>query len=404
MYRAKLVGKGRYQFFDRAEDLATRSLQESRQQISQALKNDEFVLFYQPKVNMRTGEVLGAEALIRWDHPERGLLSPAQFLPLVENDDLALVMGQWVIEQALAQLKVWNERGLCLEVSVNVFARQLQEDGFVASLQSALARFPEVKPEQFTIEVLETSALAELAKISSIIDQCWALGVKSALDDFGTGYSTLAYLKGLPAAILKIDQTFVRDMLDDPEDLAILNGVLGLANAFGRIPIAEGVETERHGELLLDLGCELAQGYGIARPMPADEFPGWLDEWAPNESWQSRPIRGDQQIRLIFAMVEHRAWVKSIEKHLESGQACPPLDRDGCAFARWLNEHGHAMELSDHDLAQLNDLHAKAHRVAEDVIEGDGETSLEDLFEVRDQLLVCLDEIEQSLCKLDRAH
>jgi len=179
----------------------------------------------------------------------------------------------------------WRAAGLDLGVSVNVGARQLQQPNFVERLQTILAEHPQVEPASLELEVLETSALADMAQVSQVIEDCTNIGVKFALDDFGTGYSSLTYLKRLRVTLLKIDQSFVRDMLDDPEDLAILQGVIGLAAAFRRDVIAEGVETIAHGTFLLHLGCELAQGYGIARPMPAEQLPAWVAAWLPDMAW-----------------------------------------------------------------------------------------------------------------------
>jgi EAL domain-containing protein (putative c-di-GMP-specific phosphodiesterase class I) len=243
------------------------------------------VLYYQPKVNMRTGTVIGAEALIRWQHPERGLLPPADFLPIIEDHPIGVELGEWVIEAALLQIRDWNAAGLDIPVSVNVGARQLQQGDFAARLSQMLAARPEVRPNQLELEVLETSALEDVAQVSERMHACRALGVSFALDDFGTGYSSLTYLKRLPANLLKIDQSFVRDMLDDPDDLAIVKGVIGLATAFRRKIIAEGVETVAHGSRLLSLGCDLAQGYGIARPMPATALPDWVAAWRPDAAW-----------------------------------------------------------------------------------------------------------------------
>jgi EAL domain-containing protein (putative c-di-GMP-specific phosphodiesterase class I) len=173
-----------------------------------------------------------------------------------------------------------------MPVSVNIGARQLQQGNFVQQLQAILARHPQVNPSQLALEVLETSALADMAQVSQVIEDCAQIGVTFALDDFGTGYSSLTYLKRLPVTLLKIDQSFVRDMLDDENDLAILKGVINLAQAFHRQVIAEGVETIAHGTALLNLGCELAQGYGIARPMPAQDLPGWAASWRPDAAWQ----------------------------------------------------------------------------------------------------------------------
>ena len=243
------------------------------------------MLFYQPKVNLRSGQVVGMEALIRWQHPDKGLLNPGQFLPVIEDHALSVVLGDWVIETAIRQVAAWLDQGLTLEVSVNVGARQLQQDDFVDKLRECLARHPSVSPRFLTMEVLETSALEDLGRTSKVIEACAQIGVDFALDDFGTGYSSLTYLKHLPVTLIKIDQSFVSGLLNDTEDLAILEGVVGLAHAFKRQVIAEGMETPAHGRRLLALGCELAQGYGIARPMPASEVPRWLDQWQPDASW-----------------------------------------------------------------------------------------------------------------------
>jgi diguanylate cyclase (GGDEF)-like protein/PAS domain S-box-containing protein len=293
MYQAKLAGKNRCHVFDADLDSSLRVRNESLERIRLALAKGEFVLHYQPKVNMRKGLVIGAEALIRWQHPERGLLTPATFLPVIEDHPLAVEVGEWVIDTALNQIEAWNGDGLDLTVSVNIGARQLQQSDFVQRLQAILARHPHVNPALLELEVLETSALADMEQVSQVIEKCDQMGIKFALDDFGTGYSSLTYLKRLRVALLKIDQSFVRDMLDDPDDLAILEGVIGLAAAFKRDVIAEGVETVAHGTALLHLGCELAQGYGIARPMPADQLPAWAASWQPDEVWSNLSWPGD---------------------------------------------------------------------------------------------------------------
>jgi diguanylate cyclase (GGDEF)-like protein/PAS domain S-box-containing protein len=285
MYQAKLTGRRRYHVFDAGKDSNSRVHFESLERIRLALSEREFVLHYQPKVNMRSGKVVGAEALIRWQHPQRGQLAPALFLPVIEDDALAIAIGEWVIETALTQVELWRATGLDIPVSVNVGARQLQQTDFLDRLRLLLAAHRQLLPSCLELEILETSALEDVAQVSQLIESCAQLGIGFALDDFGTGYSSLTYLKRLRANTLKIDQSFVRDMLDDPDDLAILQGVIGLASAFKRQVIAEGVETVAHGTLLLQLGCELAQGYGIAHPMPGVELPGWVRNWKPDPAW-----------------------------------------------------------------------------------------------------------------------
>lgn len=288
MYQAKLAGKDCYHIFDAKHDSSIRAQNELLQRIRLALSDHEFLLYFQPKVNMRTGKVIGAEALIRWQHPERGLLGPAQFLPIIEDHALAVAVGEWVIDAALAQVESWRRAGLDIPVSVNVGARQLQQADFVDRLRAILGAHPQVSPSCLELEILETTALEDIVQVSKLIASCAQLGVSFALDDFGTGYSSLTYLKRLQVRMLKIDQSFVRNMLEDPDDLSILQGVIGLAAAFKREVIAEGVETVKHGSMLLEMGCDLAQGYGIARPMPALELPAWALAWRPEPDWDKK--------------------------------------------------------------------------------------------------------------------
>ncbi len=288
MYMAKESGKNRYHLFDIAQDDAVKVQRESLDAIRSALDKHQFVLHYQPKVNMRTGKVIGVEALIRWQHPKRGLLNPIEFLPIIENNPMSVEMGEWVIATALTQISQWLEMGLNLPVStsVNIAAVQLQQPDFTQRLTTLLAAHPNVEPRYLELEVLETSALDDVNYVSTIMNGCMRLGVNFALDDFGTGYSSLTYLRRLPANLIKIDQSFVRDMLIDADDLAIVEGVIALAKSFKREVIAEGVETIEHGTALLHLGCDLAQGYGIARPMPSVDIPEWVSSWTADASWQ----------------------------------------------------------------------------------------------------------------------
>jgi diguanylate cyclase (GGDEF)-like protein/PAS domain S-box-containing protein len=290
MYQAKQDGKNRCHIFDTDYARSLRGHQETILEIRQALVQKQFRLFYQPKVNMHTGEVIGAEALIRWLHPHKGMVAPALFLPAIEQHSLGVELGYWVIEDALRQLAEWQRQGMTIPVSVNISAYHLQQLDFVNRLQLLLHFYSEVPPSLLQLEILETSALNDLNHVQAVMQACIRSGVSFALDDFGTGYSSLTYLKRLPASVLKIDQSFVRDMLVDPDDLAILKGIIVLANEFKREIVAEGVETTEHGELLLQLGCTHAQGYGIARPMPAEQFMPWKKAWLPPELWTTARV------------------------------------------------------------------------------------------------------------------
>ena len=285
MYQAKLTGKNRYHVFNVAEDHRTQGEHETLERIRRALAAREFVLYYQPKINLRSGAVIGVEALIRWQHPQRGRLLPREFLPVIEDDPLASELNEWVIETALTQMDIWQASGLDLPVSVNVGVRPLQQADFVARLRALLAAHPAIKPSSLALEILEVNAMRDLAQVSQAVADCRELGVSCTLDDFGIGYSALTYLKHLWVTTLKIDRSFVGDMLNDPDAMAVVESILGLANAFSRQASAEGVETLEQCERLLQLGCELAQGYGIAHPMPADAVTGWVANWRPSPHW-----------------------------------------------------------------------------------------------------------------------
>jgi diguanylate cyclase (GGDEF)-like protein/PAS domain S-box-containing protein len=287
MYQAKVEGKNRYCYFDPEHEMSLRQHNARVERILQAVHRHEFVLHYQPKVNMRTGKILGVEALVRWQHPEEGLLSPEAFLAVVENSVLCRDLGEWVIRQALRQINRWAKQGLHLPISVNVGGWQLQQPDFVERLQAQLEAYPALAPGMLMIEILETTALKDMDRISETISACKALGIGFSLDDFGTGYSSLTYLKRLPVCQLKIDQTFVQGLLDDADNVSILVAVTHLAKAFNREVIAEGVESVNHGIKLLELGCELAQGYCIAWPMPADAVVEWVANWRPSLAWQN---------------------------------------------------------------------------------------------------------------------
>jgi diguanylate cyclase (GGDEF)-like protein len=285
MYLAKQGGKNRYQCFDAAQEELLRGYHQQIEEIRLGISLQQFRLYYQPKVNMRSGQVIGYEALVRWQHPERGLLSPAAFLPQLEQHPVGILLGQWVVKTAIAQLVAWHQQGLALPLSINIAANHLQSSDFVEQLSLLLRPQPQICG-LVELEILESSALEDISLVSQIMQQCRELGVTFALDDFGTGYSSLSYLKKLPLQWIKVDQSFVRDITIDDDDLPILQGILALAQAFDLEIIAEGVETERHGEKLLQLGYQLAQGYAIAKPMPAAAMFDWVQQWHSPASWR----------------------------------------------------------------------------------------------------------------------
>jgi len=373
MYEAKLAGRNCYRFFDADHDRITREHNQRLTEIKNALANNEFLLYYQPKIDMRLGRVVGAEALIRWQRPSHGIILPDDFLPCIQNHPCEVAIGDWVIETALDQLEQWRGMGLSIPVSVNVSAAHLEEDDFVSKLKAALERHPSVPRFSLEIEILETTALSDFEHTSQLIEECIELGVGFAIDDFGTGYSSLSYVKKLPVNTLKIDKSFVIDMLNQPDDQAIIEGVVGFTRAFQREVIAEGVESVEHGAMLLHLGCELAQGYGIARPMPANELPAWVKSFCPAPLWGG--AQGYNQLRypLLRAEIDHSLWVERIKDMVNDDdihyRRSPPLNPHHCAFGRWFDGPGRDAFGKQPVYERMDTLHRQVHHLGELIIE-----------------------------------
>lgn len=371
MYAAKQAGRNRYHLFDPESDRRARVRRDELSRLREGLARGEFALYYQPKVNMREGSVIGAEALIRWHHPEQGLLLPGQFLPAIEGSELAIELGDWVIREALQQMAQWRSAGLEMAVSINIAGNHLQSPAFARRLGELLACFPNVPAASLELEILETAALEDIALAAEIFAECRKLGVTFALDDFGTGYSSLTYFRRLPADILKIDQSFVRDMLDDPDDLAIVEGVIGLTQAFKRKVIAEGVETVEHGLVLLLLGCDVAQGYGIAHPMPAAALPEWVAKFHPDELWSSATAFcwSREDLPMLIAEVDHTRWKKRLYAYLDEGTGMPPAsDHQSCRFGRWYYSPESRRYAASESFIALESTHVLVHRIGNELI------------------------------------
>ncbi|MBN8476033.1 EAL domain-containing protein [Sulfuritalea sp.] len=407
MYLAKQGGRNRFTLFDAEHDRISEMRRESRRAVQDAMGKDQLVLYFQPQVNMRSGQVVGAEALVRWQHPERGLLDPGEFMSTVELVGLHAPLGGWILSNAIRQYEAWSMGNRDLKLSVNIAAEQLHTDGFVENLRELLARHPAVAAHRLELEVLETTALDDLAKVSRVIEDCRALGISFAIDDFGTGYSSLSYLKQLRADTLKIDQSFIRDMLADPDDLSIVDSIVGLAAAFRRNVIAEGVESIRHGRLLLQLGCELAQGYAIARPMPAGELPSWIAAWRQPPEWRDVPIWPREDLPLLTVEIDHLCWTSQLEATIKSPPGhtapSPPLDPHACRFGHWLDLSGRDRYGSYASFQHVEQAHERVHAVGCEIdrlAREDREAArrqFSDLYAPRDELLQALARLREEV-------
>ncbi len=374
MYIAKNQGRNNWHMYDLADDTTNQKISSMLNRVREGLQHGEFRLYYQPKVNLRTGRIVGMEALIRWLHPERGLVPPGDFLPHVENSPLIVDLGEWVIKEALAQIERWAADGLEMKVSVNIAARQFQHIDFVMRLRTILAHHAAVPPRLLEIEVLESTALDDVENVRAVVLACQEMGVDFALDDFGTGYSTLTYLRRLPARELKIDQTFIRDMLEDPEDLALVEGVIGLAAVFHMDIVAEGVETREHGIVLMRIGCDVVQGYYIARPMPADQVLTWCADFRPDPDWQhwAAAAWDRSHLPLVLAEYDHLKWVQRLVAALDYPTLELPdeiANPRACRFGQWytgpgIQQYGHLPAF-----IEIDAYHQRVHTLADEIVQ-----------------------------------
>ena len=403
MYKAKQAGSGQIRWFDLDWDRQARKDFARLRALKTALAEQQFVLYYQPKLDVTSGKIFGAEALLRWNHPERGILAPGMFIGHVFDSELELPLGWWVIEEALKQIERWQQQGLQLAVSVNVSGFQLLSDGFVPRLAELLSAYPDVAPDQLEIEVLESGTLLNVEKAQKVILETRELGVQFSLDDFGTGYSSLSYLRRLPVDVLKIDQSFVLNMLEDPADFGIVESVISLGRSFNRQVIAEGVETLEHASILQDMGCDLVQGFGIARPMPADRFYTWVSQWQTNSHWQGLDpkITYSQDLPLKIAAMSHRIWANRVVRYVEGEESeAPELDPRFCPFGEWYHGIGAGRFGQLDSYQRLGDLHERIHAKAVKVVHlvDHGEPAkarrkLTKFMALRDQLLACIDDL-----------
>ncbi len=270
MYHVKENGRNNYKFFEQDMNVRAVERQSIEASLRRALERQEFVLFYQPKINLHSGAIVGVEALIRWQHPERGLLLPAQFVPIAEDCGLILPIGRWVLREACLQARAWLQAGLpVINIAVNTSALEFRARDFLDNICTILEE-TEMQPRCLEIELTESVLMLDTESTYSILHEIAELGIKLAIDDFGTGYSSLSYLRQFPINTLKIDQSFVNQITSNPDDNAIVTSVISLSKSLKQDVIAEGVETPEQCAFLLTQNCDEGQGYYFGRPMGAE--------------------------------------------------------------------------------------------------------------------------------------
>lgn len=381
MYQAKSQEYLNFYIYNPQEPALVKGRQALIQEFPFALREGQFCLFLQPKVDLQNLQVIGFEGLIRWRHPEKGLLTPDKFLPELNGTVEEIVLGEWVVERALKKLQIWHREGLKLSLSINISPRQIQQSTFSDFVLSTLKKYPKELAQWLEIELLEDSDFDDSDAVLENMRILKEQGIRFLLDDFGTGYASLAHFYNLPFDLLKIDQNFVKRMLDRSDNLDIVEGVLRLSEAIQRPVVTEGVESIEIGYMLMKLGSQFAQGYGIARPMPMDRVTSWLEEWEHANPWQDlRAEIEDDHLRydLGVAVFSQRWWVNAIERHLKiccmgekvpatyhSGM--PELDESKCQFYCWYRGIGKTRYGKMPGYGSLYEQHHEMHELAKQI-------------------------------------
>ncbi len=341
MYKSKAMGKNMVNFFSSDEELGMVEYYRKLRNIEKALKAKEFVMYYQPKVNLKTGKIFGFESLIRWIDAKGSVISPAEFIPVAETGDIIVDIGDYVIEETIRQIGRWVEAGKEWQVSINVSAKQLQKYDFLEKLEKVLKKYPGVKPELIQLEITETAVLDNMAYVKEMIKKCGDIGITFSMDDFGSGYSSLLYFKELNVKVVKIDIAFVKNMLNNVDDTLIIESIISLSRIFNREVIAEGAETREHCIILNMLGCSNVQGYYTGRPIPADKVTVWTENFKlPKDMVQWKDITLNMEdFPVALAYTQHNDWIDRVlelnrgaDVSIDAGRV---KDWKECPFGKW---------------------------------------------------------------------
>ena len=406
MYQAKAAGKNQYYLYDATRQQREQQKTSLRAAFKQALSDNALTLHYQPIVQLPSHQVIGCEALIRWQHPTQGLLYPEHFLHVIEHSDDDIQLGNWVLHQALKQLQQWQQQRLDLSLSINISGYHLQQDDFTAQLQQAASAYPDVSLDRLELEIIETTDISDFTKTLTTMNQCRELGVRFALDDFGNGYSSMVHIHRLPFSRLKVDCSLVANLLSSNRALEVVRSVAKLAELYQCELVAEGVESIEAAIIMMSLGCHSMQGFGISVPVPLSEFQQWFDSWHHHLPMsQIQPFDLDAEHAMLkLEKLSHTLWFERICQYLQEPDKSTPQDLNeyACTFNQWYEGIGKENYGDNDNYAFIPPKHRAVHDLAKELIacHKNGDTTklrhrLSDFSALKDQLLNALDQLAQ---------
>ncbi|WP_373071590.1 EAL domain-containing protein [Sulfurimonas sp.] len=408
MYKAKNSGKNQFRFFDAKEHVKVKANFKALKKIEKAIDNGEFQLYYQPKLSAHNLKVESFEVLSRWVHPVLGVLSPSEFLPLIENDDLMYKFDEWVIRESLLGVEKLKKEGINVYLSVNISPKQFKQTNFVGKVKNIVTDMG-IDPsylKQIEFEITENTALESITHTNETMFELNSMGVSFALDDFGTGYSSLTHLKQLNVNTIKIDRSFIDDMLHDSQDMAIVNAIISLSKVFQIEVVAEGAENIEQLLMLLELGCDSIQGYTIAKPMSYEATLIYMKNFTSDPRWKvvtkNIPRRAD--FELLLAESNHKYWAELVIDSIsrDNYKNIPQLSYNSCRLGKWMHNNGKVHFSKYGSFHELKTIHKNIHKevgliiekLSKGASEEEREKSIEKIVTMRNKLVSAINKLE----------
>ena len=365
MYMVKEHGKNGWEIFHPMMSQSLENAHRTKEELVRSFKEKRFSIYYQPQIEMTSGKLEGVEALLRWDHPERGHLKSEEFIGVLEGCELIIDVERWVLEEILSQIPIWAEQNICPRVRMNIGSRHLLSGTFAEDLRSAFSRHPDVRPQSIEIDLSETKSFQEVQKVKAVFDECRRFGVAISISHIGTDHGSLSYIQTLGIDRVTIDQRFVQRLPKSPQDMAIVASLVTSAQLLLIDVIGEGIETEEEGELLLKWGCRIGQGFAIAHPMPAEKIPEWHRQYRPFDSWaQWNQVPWEpKDYPLLMAKEAARVFYENFI----SGIGTPGetrvewTDSHRCLQGRWIDGNGSLRYGNTTEFKKYKDAHEYLH-------------------------------------------
>jgi len=401
MYQVKEHGKNGWGFFEPAMTEALENPHKIKKELEPSLQEDRFVIYYQPQVEMASGRLVGVEAVLRWDHPDRGLLDTESFIEVLEGSELALDLGKWVLEQILSQIQYWKDQRFSPKVHMHIGSRYLLSGSFIKDLHEAFSRHPGIQPQTLELDIRETKWFHEIQKVKSIFNACRLFGMLISIGNIESKFGSIADIQSLGVDRVTIDQKFVRNLPKGPQDMAIVASLVTTARLLVIDVIGEGIETEEEGNLLLKWGCSIGQGVAIAPPMLPEKIPDWTKQYRPFDSWSHwKDVPWDPK---IYPLLMAREAAKVVFRNMMEGLETPGEMRvewtnsHRCLQGRWIDRDGESLYGQTLEFKEYREAHEHLHSLMREALVARDTGATQTLVELKRSIREVVEDLNRRL-------